>query len=600
MPPAQHRKYSQTDLLKAIEKVQRGKLIRQVAKETGIPYTTIQNHVNGKQGTHLTTFGPEKSLTEDEESNIEKYTIFMAERGFPLTRKVLKSIVKHILKRSKRHTLIDRERGPSQKWVRKFLKRHPDIASRTPDNLERARAEVTQTQIDNYFVLLSNTVKRLGIENMPSRIFNCDETGFSGKERFTGKVLVKRGSKHAYQQTVKFTGHTTVHVAASADGRVLPPFIIYQSCLPRSVDGVPDFWTMAASEKGYITSELFLNWFRDVFVPHCGNARPVLLVMDNHVSHLSFEVIDLAQKENIELLCLPPKSTHLLQPLDKGYFNLLKSEMADVSMRLGYTGAKLVPREKFPKVLQYAMSNIAPSKVVASFRGTGLYPIDTTTVKNPVQINEEDPSLSVVESSNEEELCSQCGRSYENPLVKMGVIDAALADVFAPPPRNDEVKPSKRKRIEGARVITVGEINKPDEGKTNRKVTKKLKQRKIENQNNDEKSPKEVESEEIKQNQSKSKQASKRSKSKKAMMVEENVGSIVIEPEEVYADTETLCEICMLGNVLGFHWYGCDGCPAWYHYECLPHTQQVLLDLSIITNGAEMWFCNSCAQILEE
>ena len=226
----------------------------------------------------------------------------MAERGFPLTRKVLASIVKNILKKSKRETLIDTDKGPSKKWVRKFLTRHPDITSRIPDNLERARAEVTQTQIDSYFVLLNDTVKRLGIENMPSRIFNCDETGFSGKKRLRGKVLVKRGYKFAYQQTVKFTGHTTVHVAASADGRVLPPLIIYQSCLPRSVNGVPDFWVITASEKGYMICELFLNCFRDVFVPHCGSARPVLSVMDNHVSHLSCELIDLTQKENIELL----------------------------------------------------------------------------------------------------------------------------------------------------------------------------------------------------------------------------------------------------------------------------------------------------------
>ena len=33
------------------------------------------------------------------------------------------------------------------------------------------------------------------------------------------------------------------------------------------------------------------------------------------------------------------------------------------------------------------------------------------------------------------------------------------------------------------------------------------------------------------------------------------------------------------------HWYWCDMCPLWYHYECLPYDQQLLVDLSTITNG---------------
>ena len=46
--------------------------------------------------------------------------------------------------------------------------------------------------------------------------------------------------------------------------------------------------------------------------------------MDNHKSHLSKELIDYAKSENIELLCLPAHSTHLLQPLDVGFYYMFK------------------------------------------------------------------------------------------------------------------------------------------------------------------------------------------------------------------------------------------------------------------------------------
>jgi len=68
--------------------------------------------------------------------------------------------------------------------------------------------------------------------------------------------------------------------------------------------------------------ELFADWFCKVFVPNCGRERPVLLVMDNHDSHISVPVIEKAQAEDIVLVGLPSHTTHLLQPLDVKVYNV--------------------------------------------------------------------------------------------------------------------------------------------------------------------------------------------------------------------------------------------------------------------------------------
>lgn len=43
--------------------------------------------------------------------------------------------------------------------------------------LEKKRALVTQKQIDNWFDLISKTIKENGLEHHPGQIYNADESG---------------------------------------------------------------------------------------------------------------------------------------------------------------------------------------------------------------------------------------------------------------------------------------------------------------------------------------------------------------------------------------------------------------------------------------
>ena len=60
------------------------------------------------------------------------------------------------------------------------------------------------------------------------------------------------------------------------------------------------------------------------------SARPVLIIEDGHSSHVSLEVIKLARENDIYLLCLPSHCTHILQPLDVGFFKSLKANFNKV------------------------------------------------------------------------------------------------------------------------------------------------------------------------------------------------------------------------------------------------------------------------------
>ena len=200
--------YSREEMDNALRKIKTGKSIRSVAKSCKIPRSTLYDHAFGKNKGHNVESVYKKTLSATDETALCNYITYMSDRGFPLTRKMISTLVVAIAKTSNRETQMNLDKkGPSKKWLKRFIKKHPELTERRPDNLERARAEVTKEQIDQYFQLLGDTLERLGIRSKPSAIFNCDETGFSGKETYRGKVIVRRGTKHAYQQSVSTKGN---------------------------------------------------------------------------------------------------------------------------------------------------------------------------------------------------------------------------------------------------------------------------------------------------------------------------------------------------------------------------------------------------------
>ena len=112
----------------------------------------------------------------------------------------------------------------------------------------------------------------------------------------------------------------TVVVCVSASGHAIPPFMIYprKRAVPESmkIGAVPGTIFMT-SDNGWITQEIYFEWFK-FFIKSIPPSRPVLLIEDGHGSHITLDVMELARKNDIHLLCLPSHISHILQPLDIG------------------------------------------------------------------------------------------------------------------------------------------------------------------------------------------------------------------------------------------------------------------------------------------
>lgn len=83
------------------------------------------------------------------------------------------------------------------------------------------------------------------------------------------------------------------------------------------------------SPNGWTDDFVSTQWFEESFIPQATarntSGKPILLIFDGHSSHITDQIRELALNNNIHLFCLPPHTTHKLQPLDVGCFGPLQN-----------------------------------------------------------------------------------------------------------------------------------------------------------------------------------------------------------------------------------------------------------------------------------
>ena len=336
MPPKKRKLWDDDDMEKAMDSVKQGASMRGASIQFNVPRKTLEDRVKGRVK-HGCKPGPGTVLTECEENSLESYLVFMAKRGFPLTRTMVKAFAWAIAKRSGRDR-FNKESGPSEHWWSNFMKRHPKLTLRKTDSLERDRAEAfNETVVNEYFELLETTLEEYELKDKPRQLYNCDET-FLPLDYTRERAVTLKGAKAVYKQATGTSEHITLLCCASAAGLPHPPMIIYSKCFPGGqyrFEG-PDDALYAKSESGWIDSELFLAWLKKNFLKFAVPQRPIMLLTDGHKTHMTIDAIDLCHSNDVVLFCLPPHTTHALQPLDVAVFKSLKDNFAKTVRALSF------------------------------------------------------------------------------------------------------------------------------------------------------------------------------------------------------------------------------------------------------------------------
>ena len=353
------------------------------ARSFKVPRKTLDDRIKGHV-THGKKPGVATVLSPEEESSLTEYLKYMANHGFPLTRTMVKAFAWAIAKRSGSDGRFNPQLGPGDHWWFLYKNRHPELALRRVDSLQRSRAEALNPRVvKEYFDLLNKTLVDNNLMNSPRQIYNCDET-FMPLDSTREKAVTTKGAKNVYCQELGSSEHITVLCCASAAGIPHPPMIIYKKSFPGGAyrfDG-PDDALYARSESGWIDSELFLVWLRRLFLKHVVQQRPVLLITDGHKSHMTLDVIDTCRDNNVILFCLPPHTTHALQPLDVSVFKSLKDTFSKAARAMSF--AKfffIISKREFSRVLKSPLDkSFSIPNIKAGFRKCGIYPFNPDAI----------------------------------------------------------------------------------------------------------------------------------------------------------------------------------------------------------------------------
>ena len=261
-PKKKREQWSDDDMTAAMESVNDKTLtVSQAAVAYSVPRKSLDDRINGRVA-HGTKPGANTVLTVEEEKALCTYLIYMAERGFPLTRTMVMAFAWAIAIRSGKAHRFNPDLGPGNHWWCNFRQHHPEITLRKVDKLDRSRAECLDPNVvREYFELLRKTLSDNGLMNAPRRLYNCDET-FLPLHGTREKAVTSKKMKYTYAQAHGTTDHITMLCGASAAGIALPPMIFFPKAFPGGAYTFkgPDDAVYAKSESGWVDSELFLSW----------------------------------------------------------------------------------------------------------------------------------------------------------------------------------------------------------------------------------------------------------------------------------------------------------------------------------------------------
>lgn len=380
--PSSYKHWTDERMNLAYEAYQTSSLsVRRVAEEYGVPKSTLQDRISGRV-LHGAKSGKNRYLSDAEEKEFVDFLMQCSQIGFPRTRIDVIRMVQEVCD----YRGIDAT--VTHGWWERFLQRHPELSLRSAANLSRSRVKGSSPAIMKaYCQTLEQTLIQNDLMDKPGQIFNMDESGMPLDPKAT-KIITKKGTKNPSHVSSGDKSQITVVGCVNAAGISIPPMLLFDRKKLSE-----DMWygevpgTYYGMDSGWMNRELFEDWLVCHFLRYAPPVRPLLLLLDGHSSHYNPTAIQFAVKEKIILFALPPHTSHITQPLDRGCFGPLKTAWRKSCQEyMRNNSGKVITRFSFNRVFAEAYKKaMTMDNIISSFRTTGIYPFDKDKVlDNPL------------------------------------------------------------------------------------------------------------------------------------------------------------------------------------------------------------------------
>ena len=125
-------------------------------------------------------------------------------------------------------------------------------------------------------------------------------------------------------------------------------------------------------------ADVLSEWFQEF--ANENQDRPLLLLFDGHLSHVSLSVIKRAMEERIIIIKFPPHVTDVLQPLDVACFGPLK-RLWEMLLQEGFntygTKSNLTKRDFVNQLCKIWNERMNSTNIINGFTSTGNFGLYT-------------------------------------------------------------------------------------------------------------------------------------------------------------------------------------------------------------------------------
>ncbi|XP_063731553.1 uncharacterized protein LOC134859146 [Eleginops maclovinus] len=360
--------------------------VRSVAKQYSICHTTLYRFMKKRErlgpGEEMRTgyWTPRRVFSAEQEDSLADYLRRAADLFYGLSTKEVRRLAFQLAffyKCSYPDTWNECSMA-GREWFFGFMKRHPCLSIRCPQATSLSRnTSFNRHNVSMFYDNLAMVIDRYHFEG--TDIWNMDETGVTTVQE-PENVVAGRGVRQVGAVTSGERGTlVTVACAGNALGNMIPPMFIFPRVHFKDHfirDGPPGC-IGAANKSGWMLEEHFLQFLQH-FQHHTRASlySKVLLILDNHSSHLSVAGINFCRENGIVMLSFPPHCSHKLQPLDRTVYGPLKrhvNSFCDSWMR-SHPGLTMSIYD-IPGIVRLALPLAGtPVNVQNGFRCTGIWP----------------------------------------------------------------------------------------------------------------------------------------------------------------------------------------------------------------------------------
>ena len=310
---------------KAASDVAGGKSIRSAAEEYKMNQMTLKRFIvkhalQGQVTSYAAVSKAQKVFNDDMETDLADHVKLLADKFYGISANICRELAYEY---AVMNNIIvpenwSRDEKAGHEWFLSFKKRH-HLACHKPEATSLARATAfNRYTVSEFYNNLASIMDRYKFT--PDMIYNTDESGVTTVQT-PKQILTEMGRKQVGSVTSGERGTlVTIVCTINAMGNSILPMFVFPRVKYKDhfIHGAPTGSIGYATKSGWINEDKFLTYLEHI-IQHtrCSQDHSILLILDNHESHLSLRVVETAKSNGVVMLTLPPYTSHRLQPLDK-------------------------------------------------------------------------------------------------------------------------------------------------------------------------------------------------------------------------------------------------------------------------------------------